>query len=70
MPGCERVVSGRILGSMTFLQKLRARREVWRRGREEKKAEQLAAEARGEAHTLGGYKGTVKPPVGGHEPPP
>jgi hypothetical protein len=45
---------------MTFLEKLRNRREAWRRERAEEEAGQLEAEARGEAYTLGERKDAVR----------
>ena len=46
--------------SVRFLKKLRNRWEARRREHEQKEAEELAAEARGESHTLGEHKETLR----------
>ena len=43
-----------------FLKKLQDRWQARRRVHEQKEAEQLAAEARGESHTLGEHRETLR----------
>jgi hypothetical protein len=56
-----------MLGSMTFLQKLRNRWEARRREHEQGEAEEHAAAARGEVHTLREQKDAARDELGPRE---